>query len=198
MVEVELIDVAQSSGGTALLLLHRSSVRVLPVFVGPAEALALSHALVARSFSRPMTYELVHGMLSSLGAEVQHVRIESLKRPNGVFIGLVTLEIGGEEKELDARPSDAINLAVRSGASIYVAPSVMEVAMTVANVTSASTFRPKGAELLSSKKLQLVAPAAEDAESAGPVAAATAGEVPLHERSALLSEYVQALVEDDG
>jgi hypothetical protein len=213
MVQVEVIDVAESSDGTAVLLFDRQSVRVLPVFVGPAEAAALSHALVAKTFSRPLTYELVQGMLSSLGAEVRHVRIESLQRPTGIFIGVVTLELAAEEKEVDSRPSDAINIALRCGAPIYVAPSVMEVAIEVASTKSTTEFRPRGAESLASRSLRFSPPGAAEAESIEPIVSTNDESLQevstpesqamtpdiTRERIKLLSDYVVALAVDaDG
>jgi hypothetical protein len=192
MVRVQVIDVARSSGGVAMLLFDRAGVRVLPIFVGATEAAALSQALVAKTFSRPLTYELIHDLLGSLGAEVRHVRIESLQRPGGVFIGLVTLELDGLEREVDARPSDAINLAMRSGAPIYVAPAVMEVAATVDGVSATSRFRPKGAEELASRSLEFASGKKTDQRSAEPIT----DDATVAERVRLLSDYVQNLVED--
>ncbi|HID78912.1 MAG TPA: bifunctional nuclease family protein [Aquifex aeolicus] len=98
---------------------------VLPIWIGPPEASGIMMVLNNLSFERPLTYELIKNMLKNLDAQVEKVEITDLK--DGTYYAAIYLKTPlGEVKKIDSRPSDAINIALRAGAPIYVAPHVME------------------------------------------------------------------------
>jgi bifunctional DNase/RNase len=73
---------------------------------------------------RPMTHDLLTNLLAELGAEVDCVEITALRE--NTYYALIHLRVGTEIREIDARPSDAIALALRTGSTIYVARAVIE------------------------------------------------------------------------
>jgi hypothetical protein len=79
--------------------------------------------------SRPLTHDLLKALVEALGAEVIRIIINDLKE--GTFYARIHLRRNGEELDIDSRPSDAIALAVRWGAPIYVAEKVIEKASVV-------------------------------------------------------------------
>ena len=98
--------------------------RRLPIIIGAFEAQAIAFELEKIQPPRPMTHDLLRDTFEALGAEVTDVVIDELR--DGTFYAKVRFTSGGEEGQLDARPSDAIALAVRVEAPILVAPSVLD------------------------------------------------------------------------
>lgn len=107
------------------VLLRDNRGRRAPIWVGQFEAWAISFALDGEPPERPMTHDLFKLMLDRLGATVDRVTIDDLW--NETFYAKIGLtKPGGEALELDARPSDAIALALRFRAPIYMAENVLE------------------------------------------------------------------------
>ena len=98
--------------------------RVVPICIGATEAIALTNALEGNRFERPSTHDLILDTLASLDAIVDHVLINDVK--GTVFFARLTLSQHGRLIEVDARPSDAINLAVRQGAHIYMDEQILD------------------------------------------------------------------------
>lgn len=92
--------------------------RILPIWIGSSEANAIALQLENIKVPRPMTHDLVCGILDKVASPLKEVRITDLK-DNTYFADLV-LNHQGTDLHVDARPSDAIALAVRTGAPIYV------------------------------------------------------------------------------
>ena len=101
----------------------------LPIWVGIFEANAIALQLENVSTPRPMTHDLLRNMISELDARVTRVVINDLR--DSTFFAQIRVIIGDRTLELDARPSDAIALALRADAPIYVAQSVLEQAQTI-------------------------------------------------------------------
>ncbi len=127
--EVKIMGVyAHQENGTIanhFVLLRDNRGRRVPIFVGQFEAWAISLALEGESPDRPYTHDLIRLLLERLDATIERVVIDDLW--NETFyakIGLV--KVDGETMELDARPSDAIALALRVRAPIYMAETVLE------------------------------------------------------------------------
>lgn len=105
-------------------LVCKGKSRVIPISVGPYEALALGMALENSTFSRPMTHDLMLDALTNLDSRVEHVLINDMK--DGTFYARLCLAQYGRLIDLDARPSDAIALALRQSAPVYVEESVLD------------------------------------------------------------------------
>ena len=101
----------------------------LPIWVGIFEANAIALQLENVSTPRPMTHDLLRNMISELDARVTRVVINDLR--DSTFFAQIRVITGDRTLELDARPSDAIALALRADAPIFVAQSVLEQAQTI-------------------------------------------------------------------
>ncbi|MEK6372328.1 MAG: bifunctional nuclease family protein [Acidobacteriota bacterium] len=101
----------------------------LPIWVGIFEANAIALQLENVSTPRPMTHDLLRNMISELDARVTRVVINDLR--DSTFFAQIRVITGERTLELDARPSDAIALALRADAPIFVAQSVLDQAQTI-------------------------------------------------------------------
>ena len=114
-----------STGGAyAILLKEVNGNRRLPIIIGAFEAQAIALELEGIKPPRPLTHDLFKQVIDNLGASIIEVIIDELRE--NTFYAKILLEISGLTNEIDGRPSDAIALAVRAQAPIFVAESVME------------------------------------------------------------------------
>ncbi len=107
-----------------VVLLDEAGRRALPIWVGPWEGQAIALGARGSEMFRPLTYNFVAKLLDAAGATLEEVRIESLRED--VFYATAKLKLGDKVREIDARPSDALALAVRTGSPIYAAEEVLE------------------------------------------------------------------------
>ncbi len=98
--------------------------KAIPIWIGLFEASAIATELEKITFSRPMTHDLMHDILKALGVEITQVEICDLK--NNTFFANIHLIREGQSLVIDARPSDAIAIALRAGAQIFVEDQVIE------------------------------------------------------------------------
>jgi bifunctional DNase/RNase len=105
------------------------SERYLPIWIGPFEADAITLQLQGVEVARPLTHDLLKGVIEKMGATVSHVTVTELK--NDTFFARIVMDMNGKSLEVDARPSDAIALAVRAKAPLFVAEEVMDHASIV-------------------------------------------------------------------
>ncbi len=98
--------------------------RFLPIWIGHAEAAAILMKLQGTDTPRPMTHDLVTGIMQELNASVARITVTELR--DNTFYALITLRADTSEIEVDSRPSDAIALAVRANAPIFAADQVIE------------------------------------------------------------------------
>ena len=108
-----------------VLLKTMDGNRFLPIWIGHPEAAAILMKLQNAATPRPMTHDLVTDMLDRLEARVIRVEVTEL-RENTFYAQVVLVQDGGPEIEVDSRPSDAIALAVRAEADIFVADDVID------------------------------------------------------------------------
>ena len=127
MYEVEVWGIAVDPFNKSPIVVLRNKENpkeVLPIWIGHPEASGIMMVLNNLEFERPLTYELFKSVIEALGGEIEKVEISDLK--DGTYYATIYIRTpSGEIKEIDARPSDAINLALRTGAPIYVAEEVM-------------------------------------------------------------------------
>ena len=127
LIQVDIVGLSTSpsSGGAyALVLGEVDGNRRLPIIIGAFEAQAIALELEKIQPPRPMTHDLLRDLFEAVGAEVLSVVIDELR--DGTFYAKIRFVHNGRERQLDARPSDAVALAVRVDAPIFVAPAVME------------------------------------------------------------------------
>lgn len=126
---VESVRVHVLTGQHVVLLQARDSDRLLPIWIGSDQAYSIASRLAGVTSERPLTHDLVVDMLGKVGVEITRVLVKDLVEDgagSGVFHGSVFLQVGEREVEVDARASDAIALALRSGARILVANEVFD------------------------------------------------------------------------
>ncbi|HEY7794843.1 MAG TPA: bifunctional nuclease family protein [Gaiellaceae bacterium] len=107
-----------------VLLKTADGNRFLPIWIGHAEAAAILVKLQNHVPARPMTHDLLNDVLAQLETEVVSIAVTEMRE--NTYYARITLKQNGSELEIDSRPSDAIALAVRAGAKIYVADEVIE------------------------------------------------------------------------
>jgi bifunctional DNase/RNase len=112
-----------------IILRDRDGDRVLPIWVGVFEANAIALQIENIATPRPMTHDLLRNVLRDLNATVQRIVVSDLK--DNTFYALIYVQCGTELVAIDARPSDAIALALRTQAPIYVEESVVDNAKTI-------------------------------------------------------------------
>lgn len=123
-VTLERVIVGTPETGPAVLLKEKSGKRYLPVSIGISEARSIAIVLQGAKPPRPLTHDLLRGVIDALGADVQFVIIEDLK--DGVYYAKVILNNKGKTITMDSRPSDAMALSLRTGATIYAREKLLE------------------------------------------------------------------------
>lgn len=124
MVEVQIVDVIKDEDRTVVLLLDEPGRRVLPIWIGFFEGAQIAMGVRGMVTPRPMTFNFIAQILQSLDAELEQARVEALK--DETFFGVARLRAGEVVKEVDARPSDVLALAARTGSPIFVSKDVLE------------------------------------------------------------------------
>ncbi len=125
-VEVELsrIIINETSDQQTIVLKERKGHRSFSIVIGIVEIFAIDRRLKGIKPPRPMTHDLLAGVIEGLGAKIEKIVINDLR--NHTFYAKITLSLNGQNIEIDSRPSDAIALGVASNAPIYVAEHVLE------------------------------------------------------------------------
>ncbi len=116
-----------------IILRDKDGQKVLPIWVGIFEANAIALQIENVATPRPMTHDLLKNIISDLDATVQKIVVCDLKE--NTFYALIHIQVNGQTIAVDARPSDAIALALRAKAPIFVEDAVIENARTL-DVTS--------------------------------------------------------------
>lgn len=126
MIEVKVsgLIVDDNSKSPVVILQEVDGERYLPIWIGSFEAQAIANEIQGKKFPRPLTHDLLNSMITSLKATVSRILIGDLKEKT--FFASIILKRDEEVISLDARPSDSIALAVRSGAPIFVAERILE------------------------------------------------------------------------
>jgi bifunctional DNase/RNase len=112
-----------------VILRDQEGQRVLPIWVGIFEANAIALQIENVPTARPMTHDLLRNVISDLKGSVQKIVVCDLQ--DNTFYALIYVSLGGDTLAIDARPSDAIALALRARAPIFVEDSVIDNAKTV-------------------------------------------------------------------
>ena len=111
---------------TVVILKSTDSDRYLPIWIGPFEASAIAAEIYDITASRPQTHDLMESLIRDLGGTLHHIVVSDLR--DGTFYATMVVRRNGSVLNIDSRPSDAIALAVRSGAPIYAESWILEIA----------------------------------------------------------------------
>jgi len=115
-------NVISAGDGAAVLLVDAKNI-VLPIFVGGTEALTIQLRIDREKYTRPLTHDLLSTVIAELGGKPVKVQVDDLR--DDTYFGSVFVRQGDRVLQIDARPSDAIALALGSGVPIYVSQAVM-------------------------------------------------------------------------
>lgn len=118
-----------SSNLPVVILRNTEDDLLLPIWIGVFEANAIALQIEGVETPRPMTHDLMRNLLEGLGAEVVWILISDLQE--STFYARIQLVCNGREVEIDSRPSDALALALRVEAPIFVLRSVLETAQAI-------------------------------------------------------------------
>jgi len=120
VVEVKINGLAVDAQAKShvVILKEKDGERVLPIWIGPAEAQAIARELAGQRFQRPLTHDLLANIVEGLKAKVTRVVIAELR--DNTFFAQLLIDRDGEAVVIDARPSDSIAVALRCGADIFV------------------------------------------------------------------------------
>ena len=123
-VVIDSIRVSLMNYQRVVILKEKSADMFLPIWIGPAEADSIAVKLQDVSVPRPLTHDLLNLVITTLGGAVSHIVVSELL--NDTFYAKIFIDLNGSNFEVDSRPSDAIALAVRVSAPIYVEDEVMQ------------------------------------------------------------------------
>ncbi len=125
-IEMELsrIIINETSDQQIIVLKERHGQRSFPIVIGIVEIFAIDRRLKGIKPPRPMTHDLLDGVIESLGAKIEKIVINDLR--NHTFYAKIHLSSNGRTVKVDSRPSDAIALGTASNTPIYVAEHVLE------------------------------------------------------------------------
>jgi bifunctional DNase/RNase len=123
-VVVKTTETSEPGPRRVVLLRDQAGRRVLPIWIGAPEAEALAFGLESETPPRPLPHDLTLRLLEAAGARVERVTIDRLAEKT--FYAVVTVAAAGGTSEVDARPSDALNLAARAGARVFGTEEVLE------------------------------------------------------------------------
>lgn len=128
MIEVLLgrIVIHEQGDSHYIVLVEKGGKRHFPIVIGRAEVSEIRRVIANEEVPRPLTHQLAHAIARSLGAEVVRTEIVNLARNTFFALLILRREADGTEVAIDARPSDAVALALRAKAPIFVAESVLE------------------------------------------------------------------------
>lgn len=146
-IQCEILGLSSSpstGGAYAILLKEINGARRLPIIIGAFEAQAIALEIEGIKPPRPLTHDLLKNIIDNMGAGVIEVLIDELRE--NTFYAKIILEVSALTNEIDARPSDAIALAVRAQAPIYVSESVMDSAAFIPSEESGKEMMSDSSE----------------------------------------------------
>jgi hypothetical protein len=124
-VKIEGIAVDPASKSPVIILSPEESDKVLPIWIGHFEAWAIAMELGNIDSQRPLTHDLLAKVITQLSGKVDKIEVTELKEQT--FYAVIYVTVDGMTKPIDARPSDSIALALKTGAPIYVAADLFRI-----------------------------------------------------------------------
>lgn len=122
-VTVQSLGIDQASKTPVVILRERDGERVLPIWIGPAEANAIAMELAGMKFSRPLTHDLTASLIRTLGGALTRVSITRVEE--STYYAELVIQRGTEFFSVDARPSDSIALALRLKARLFTSDDLL-------------------------------------------------------------------------
>lgn len=126
--KVEGLALDMTTNSPVVILAPIGRDKVLPIWIGHAEAWGIAMQLSGVKAKRPLTYDLLRDVISSLQATVEKIEVTELREQT--FYARIYLVLDGQTVEVDARPSDSIALALKTGAKIYINEELLDLSST--------------------------------------------------------------------
>lgn len=126
MIEMHVMGIAlDTRTGSPIVVLHdKDNRKALPIWIGSAEASAIIRKIENLSVARPMTHDLIINIIEKSGNKLDRVEISDVEKET-YYASIVIIDKDGKEIEIDSRPSDAIAVAIRTDAPIFVSGKVL-------------------------------------------------------------------------
>lgn len=126
MIEMKVMGIAlDTRTGSPIVVLHdKDNRKALPIWIGSAEASAIIRKIENITVARPMTHDLVINLIKQTGYSLDRIEIQDVEKET-YFASLILVDKEGKEIEVDSRPSDAIAVAIRTDAPIFVGAKVL-------------------------------------------------------------------------
>ena len=144
-VRVAHLGLDRASNAPVVVLQEKDGPRVLPIWIGPAEASAIAMELAGVKFSRPLTHDLLKQVIVGLGGELRRVLITGVKE--NTYYAELHIHRDGEVVQVDARPSDSIAIALRLKTPIFSNPDLLDTS-PISTIEPATQEGPLVAESL--------------------------------------------------
>ena len=148
---VDSIRVSVMNYQRVVILKEKAAERYLPIWIGPTEADAIAVKLQGATVPRPLSHDLLHSVISALGATLNSIVINDLR--SDTFYAKIILNVDGKQMEIDSRPSDALALAVRAKVPIYVEEAVLDKAGILLDKETGKPISEEEKEGADSKKV---------------------------------------------
>jgi bifunctional DNase/RNase len=123
--EIKALLVDPFNNAPVILLKDRNSNQAMPIWIGESEAMSIAFTLQSNRFPRPLSHDLMKTIIEDLKGTVQRVVISKVEEGT-YYASIFITDAGGETAEIDARPSDSLALALRTGSPIFISDDVFE------------------------------------------------------------------------
>jgi bifunctional DNase/RNase len=133
-VEADIWTIAQTDQGNVVLVRPKGSDLAVPIIIGQLETQSILIGMGGVEVPRPLTHDLAVSLLRALSAVLLRIEINDLQE--GTFYARLVIRQGGDEIVVDARPSDAIGIAVRTGCPVFISESVVDEAGISVNLVT--------------------------------------------------------------
>jgi bifunctional DNase/RNase len=146
---VDSIRVSLMNYQRVVILKEKAAERYLPIWIGPAESDAIAVKLQGATVPRPLSHDLLHSVISALGATLNCIVINDLK--SDTFYAKIILNVDGRQMEVDSRPGDALALAVRAEVPIYIEEAILDKAGMILDKETGKPISEEGGEEVEGK-----------------------------------------------
>jgi bifunctional DNase/RNase len=149
MIEVRVahLGLDRATNSPVVILQEKGGERVLPIWIGPAEASAIAMHLAGVKFARPLTHDLIRQLIVGLGGDLRRVTITEVK--DNTYFAELQIHRDDHVIQIDARPSDSIAVALRLNAPIFTRDELLE-RSSIETVESSDVAEPLDADQLKS------------------------------------------------
>ena len=148
---VDSIRVSLINYQWVVILREKAGEHYLPIWIGSAEADAIAVKLQGITVSRPLSHDLLYSIINALGATINFILLSGVK--SDIFYAKIIFNVDGGQVEVDSRPSDALALAVRAEAPIYVEEAVLDKAGILLDKEIGKPISEEGKKVADSKKI---------------------------------------------